>query len=105
MRYLVTPEADEYLKLIQIDEILETHECLTTRNFSTSDIKLDIGGESITLFHIMLGLKDKLSCRFDFKFSETRQQIVMACYLPKGYLLAAFVIYEDRKGKLVTRVP
>ena len=62
---------------------------------NTTDITVQ--GYDYSLFDIMYGLKSIIDCRFEFKFSIKEQNIVMACYLPNGYIYAAFIITERKQ--------
>ena len=76
-------------------EIFENHSCRTIREFKTTNITVKIAHKYFTLFDLMYELKSTLDCRFEFKFNYKDKEIVLASYLPKGYLCAAFVLRMD----------
>ena len=67
MRYLVTPEAKQYLEQIEILEVTERHECNQIKVIHTKKVKIEmVGFRPTTLFEIMYEMKNSLGCRFEF---------------------------------------
>ena len=68
--------------------------CVTIRTIHTKQIMTNVAGIEKNLFDLMYDLKNTVKCSFEFKFNSKKNDILMCCFLPKGYLCAAFVITE-----------
>ena len=82
-----------FLKQILLKEIKENHVCTELRKIQTDEIYIKVNGEDVPLYDIMYQMK-LLNCEFKFKFSTEKMEIVLACILQTGYILALFVIQK-----------
>ena len=92
LRYLVTPETNNYLQMLEIKEIIQSHKLLTKRKLDTKKIMISSLGYKTSIFDMMYDYKQNLRCTFEFKFNRDRCDILMVCKLPSGQIFAAFLI-------------
>ena len=70
LRFLVTPEANQYLELLRIQEIRESHECHIWREINTKQLDVVVRGKTIPLFDVLCNFKHLLGCNFNFQFNN-----------------------------------
>ena len=66
LRYLLTPEAKQYLEWLEIIEILDNHKCITCKSYKINEVKMNIRGVETNLFEIMYDMKQILNAQFEF---------------------------------------
>ena len=66
LRFLVTPEADQFLEVMKIFEITEQHDFSLKQEIRTEEIFVTIGAERFSLFELLCICKYKLKCNFQF---------------------------------------
>ena len=66
LRFLVTPESDKFLEVMQIFEITETHDYKLLQEINMLEIYVRISNERKSLFEILCIYKEKLKCNFHF---------------------------------------
>ena len=91
-RFLVTPEGSKHLQNIDILEITDRHDCLSVKRIATKEIDMKVGLHKTSLFDYMYDLKSMLNCKFEFAFNSKKLEVVIAFFLPSGYLLSLVVI-------------
>lgn len=82
LRYLISPKADEYFKLLIIKEINEKHKCLRRKHIDTNKVYLSVGGVQTSLFDVMYELRTQLNCTFELKFNSSQMEILLSIALP-----------------------
>ena len=94
LRFLISPEADDYFKRMVLVEITEEHQYVQKREINTEELKLQIGHIEVNLFEVFYQVKNKLKGFFTLELNSNKMEIAISCFLPSNRLLALFLITQ-----------